>query len=123
MTPDAVPIPPPSLCRIVLYRSRTGQYTVPAMIVANTDSLEEFGLKLYEESDGTRGVPPLSGPGHVHLVCFTPGIPGEYDTPVQPRPDKALAPNLGGSYQEWDVPYDEGPHPQLPGTWRWPLRV
>lgn len=113
----------PMIGRIVWYRSRTGNYTVPAMITCTVETLAPIGLKLWEESKGQAGVPPLTGPDRVHLAVFTPGIPGmradAQDFVVEsefPRSE-----NVAGTYQEWDIPLDEsGDH--APGTWRWPER-
>lgn len=131
-------MPTPSIGRVVVYRSRTGSYDVPAIITATTDTLNAKGVELFHESEGQRGVPPLTGDGHVHLTVLTPGLPGfraqgllgEADTPLAERdasergqPSQGYGENAGGSYQEWDVPLHdptieaEGPQP---GTWRWP---
>jgi hypothetical protein len=118
---------------MVAYRSRTGKYTVPAVITATQDSLDPGGVQAYIDSGGVRGVPPLTGPDHVHLTVFTPGLPGQRAKASDFKGERADAPiseNNGGSYQEWDVPLDgsEG-HPvskvgeQSPGTWAWPERV
>jgi hypothetical protein len=141
----------PSIGRIVVYRSRTGRYDVPAIITATTGTLDPQGVELFEESNGERGVPPLSSPDHVHLTVFTPGLPGfraqglhgAGDTPLAERdqsargePRQGYGENTGGSYQEWNVPLDEPmpvhspvpgvasvtPDPE-PGSWRWPERV
>lgn len=120
----------PTLGRIVIYRSRTGLYDVPALVCGVQDSLAEEGLKLYEESDGFRGVPPLDSELHVHLTCFTPGRPGHYQS-AQEMPSEPW----GGTFQEWNVPLFEpgaaveGEPPRETeaeppaGTWRWPERV
>lgn len=99
----------PSIGRIVTYRSRTGNYSCPAIITATVESLWPEGVERGE-------VPALSSPGHVHLHVFTPG--GQ------------------GSYAEHDVPFDhpmplvdvetagDGPHTapaQAPRSWRWPV--
>jgi hypothetical protein len=92
--------------RVVWYRSRTGAYTVPAVITATVDTLApelvEAGL-----------IPALSGPMSVHLTVFSPGIPMDgvnatlhADEPPQYRlPPGAKSLNLAGTYQEWDVPF------------------
>lgn len=91
----------PTIGRIVHYRSKTGNYTLPAIITATRDSLWPEGV---ERGD----VPALSDDGlHVHLHVLTPG-------------------SLRG-YQEHDVPFHagelvEGPDAQEPGTWKWPPR-
>lgn len=91
--------PFPTIGRIVHYRSRTGTYTGPAMVVATEETLAPAGVEAGH-------VPPLSSTWHVHLVCFTPGK------------------NVGGTYQEFDIPPDhDGDKEHTPGTWRWPARV
>lgn len=123
----------PRICRIVEYRSRTGTYTVPAIITATMETLNPKGTQLWRETDGEKGVPPLTSRENVHLTVFTPGIPGECDTPLEvPAGTQGLMPNLGGSYQEFDVPLDAPEHDfghvdgyqheHKPGTWRWPSR-
>ena len=126
--------PPVTIARSVIYRSRTGKYDVPAIVTATVDTLAPDGVKLYEETGGKKGVPPLSSPDHVHLTVLTPGIPGfdvaeaEFQTPRQHGPDKGNI-NYGGTYQEWDIPMMQPPvegsgaDPLEPGTWRWPERV
>lgn len=128
----------PSIGRIVIYRSRTGNYSVPAIVTATIDTLAEVGLRLHEESGGEKGVPPLSSDLHVHLAVLTPGKPGlradAQDFVVESPHGRSE--NVGGAYQEWDVPYDGGRlskdelEPgtwyyagQPPGTWSWPVRV
>lgn len=131
----------PSLGRIVLYRSKTGKYTLPAVIVATQDTLAEEGVQVYSETHGKRGVPPLSSPDHVHLIVLTPGIPltgPNRRGDEAPASDLKGAANLAGTYQEWNVPLWEpsgpslqelaqpqaGPRPpeeQPGGTWVWPV--
>lgn len=124
--------PRPSIGRIVTFRSRTGNYDVPAIITCTVDTLAPVGVELWHESEHEKGVPPLSDATRVHLHVFTPGIPGmrveAQDFLVE---GVRRAENIGGSYQEWDVPLDamvddlpEGNPDQIaPGTWRWPERV
>jgi hypothetical protein len=112
----------PTIGRIVVYRSSTGRYSVPAIITATTETLYQPGV------DGGH-VPPLTGRDHVHLTVFTPGTPGERLPDTDPS-IRTL--NAGGTYQEWDIPFDvlggdprqgiEG-QPQQPGTWAWPQRT
>lgn len=115
MDPVEIGAPSPTLCRMVVYRSRTGDYEVPAVVNCTHDSIHPKGVELGH-------VPPLTEPGNVHLTVFTPGKPGKRrgakDFKVtSPHP---VSENVAGSYQEWDIPYDpEGG----PGTWRWPARV
>lgn len=116
---------PPSIGRIVIYRSRTGDYDVPAMITATKNTLNPKGVELGH-------VPDLSGDDHVHLTVFTPGKPGmrrgAEDFLVESEHGRSE--NVAGCYQEWDIPLDKLPpadkivagervNPR-PGTWRWP---
>jgi hypothetical protein len=111
--------PAPTIGRIVIYRSRTGDYDVPAIVNATQDTLNLEGVE--------KGyVPPLSDARHVHLTVLTPGVPGMR---TQARDFKVESPygrseNVAGTYQEWDIPehvagYGDGPQP---GSWRWPAR-
>lgn len=109
----------PTIGRIVHYRSRTGRYTVPAIVTATVDTL-------FRPAVEGGHIPDLSSPMHVHLTVFTPGTPGERLPDTDPTINAA---NLGGSYQEWDVPFDASTgfrppeDPQAAGTWAWPPRV
>lgn len=114
----------PTICRMVEYRSRTGNYSVPAVINCCVDSIYQPGVE--------HGfVPPLSGNDHVHLTVFSPGRPGmRMDTGNDNPQDFAenfvvkskypVSENVSGCYQEWDIPFDMG---RSPGTWCWPERV
>lgn len=110
----------PTIGRIVVYRSRTG-YDVPAMVAATQDTLVPKGLQIFEASGGKRGCPPLDSPDHLHLVCFTPGIPGVY-----PESEGMPSTPAGGTFQEWNVPFF---NPTLAASkppaasWRWPERA
>lgn len=119
----------PSLGRIVLYRSRTGNYTCPAMITAVTESL-------YLPNVEAGFIEPLSSELHVHLDVSTPGKPNvRRDAPdFIAREDKVVYPNIGGHYQEFDVEFWdpstakwEGTAWKLTdqpaGTWTWPPRA
>lgn len=86
----------PTIGRIVHYRSKTGNYTMPAMIVATKDSLWQEGV---DKGD----VPAITDKNHVHLLCYTTGK------------------NI--QYQEFDVPMVAGPREAEPGTWWWPERL
>lgn len=113
-----------SLGRIVEYRSRTGNYSVPAVINCTTNSIYQPGVE-------AGFVPPISQIDNVHLTVLTPGKPGlrqsaGEDAPVagaenflvtSPYP---ISENVSGCYQEWDIPYDVAGGP---GTWKWPERV
>lgn len=153
--------PAPTIGRIVHFRSRTGKYTVPAIITctvhtANPDSLERGTLPLFSRTSS------------VHLTVFTPGLPpagigsranaDDFIAPptaqrhvygplhvngeptggngvlgFQPVP---VGENLGGTYQEWDVPFwdpaADDTYSELwdgiylfqdAGSWTWPPRV
>jgi hypothetical protein len=129
--------------RMVWYRSKVGGYDMPAIITATVASLNPEGVRVWEESHGTKGVPPVSDADSVHLTVFSPGIPGAgpnrppnstgYDMPSGGSVEHASA-NLAGTYQEWDVPFfdaeavEAGPRTggdlePTPGTWRWPEHV
>lgn len=103
--------------RIVVYRSRTGDYSVPAIITATTATLNAKGVELGH-------VPALSSDDHVHLTVFTPGRPGmrrgAQDFLVES--EHARSENVAGCYQEWDIPHNEFPADDVPGTWSWPHR-
>jgi hypothetical protein len=109
----------PSLGRIVIYRSRTGSYDCAAIIAATYDSLNIDNVE--------KGwIPNLSGEAHVHLVVFSAGKPQDGRTAQEAEAEflvsspHGVSINSGGTYQEWDIPYDlEGG----PGTWRWPTRI
>ncbi len=112
----------PTIGRIVIYRSRTGDYDMPAIITATAETLNPKGVELGH-------IPPLSSDGHVHLTCFTAGKPGirrgAEDFKVESQHGRSE--NVSGCYQEWDVPADHFPSArsgaESPGTWRWPTRV
>lgn len=103
--------------RIVHYRSRTGKYTVPAVITATVDTLFRPGVDGGHISD-------LSGVNHVHLTVFTPGYPGKRGDAkdFEARQDAKISENVAGTYQEWDVPHGElDAEGNLPaGTWGFP---
>jgi hypothetical protein len=110
------PLPPsrPTLGRIVWYRSKTGNYDLPAIITATAETLDPTGVELGH-------VPALTGYNAVHLSVQTCGLPGTARPGNEPNPTIA-----GGTYPEYDIPQaeeldiDEVP---APGTWRWPARV
>lgn len=114
---------PATVGRVVWYRSRTGKYTVPAIVVATHDSLFEGGV-------AAGFVPNITGEGNVHLVVFTPGKPGKRGAAEDfvARADAPISENAGGVYQEWDVPPSEVGDvtpgdgcKQAAGTWAWPV--
>jgi len=112
----------PTIGRVVIYRSRTGQYDVPAIVNATRETLWEVGV---ERGD----VPALSSETHVHLTVFTPGEPEAGPNATKPGriarkpPAGASSVNLAGTYQEWDIGQATDPENPEPGTWRWPERV
>lgn len=106
--------PTPTIGRIVIYRSRTGDYDVPAIVSATMDSL-------YQPNVDAGHVPAVSGDRHVHLTVFSPGPGGRRaDAPdFKVESPHGRAENLGGTYTEWDIPEATGEIE--PGTWRWPV--
>lgn len=110
----------PTIGRIVIYRSRTGDYDVPAIINATAETLNAKGVELGH-------VPPLSRDTHVHLTVFTPGKPGmrRGATDFLVESEHPRGENVAGCYQEWDIPFDglADPNVPTPGTWRWPTRA
>jgi hypothetical protein len=108
----------PTIGRIVTYRSRTGNYDVPAIVCATSDTLHRPGVE-------AGYVPDLTSDDHIHLVVFTPGIPGAGKSAEEAeflvRSANPVMPSSGGTYQEWDIP--QAAHEITPGTWRWPERV
>ena len=119
-----------TLGRVVLYRSRTGAYTIPALVNCTTRSINPAGVEAGH-------VPPLSSERHVHLTVLTPGKPGlrakAEDFVVESQ--QPVSENVAGCYQEWDLPYwepspseqqawDAGDYSVQPaGTWAWPQRL
>lgn len=105
----------PSIGRIVIYHSRTGDYDVPAIITATKATLNPKGVELGH-------VPDLSSNEHVHLTVFTPGKPGmrrdAEDFLVESEYGRSE--NVAGCYQEWDIPFVETGGIATPGSWRWP---
>lgn len=101
--------------RVVIYRSRTGNYDVPALVNCTQDTLYRPGVE-------AGFVPDLTEPHSVHLTVLTPGKPGKRATAedfVAPS-EQPVSENVAGCYQEWDVPYDET---GAAGTWSWPKRT
>lgn len=112
--------------RMVTYRSRTGDYDVPAIVNCTVDTLNPKGV-------AAGHVPDLTDEDHVHLTVFSPGKPG---LRADAQDFKVESPhgrdeNVGGSYREWDIPFDTRSPSRAdeplgdpePGTWRWPERV
>lgn len=108
-------IPTPTIGRIVIYRSRTGDYDVPAIVNCTAESINPKGVEAGH-------VPPLTGEGHVHLTVLTPGKPGLRGTATdfKVESEHGRSENVAGCYQEWDIaPAQEGD--PTPGSWRWPV--
>lgn len=86
----------PSIGRIVVFRSRRGNYSMPAVVTATTETLWPEGI---ERGD----VPALSSSMHVHLHVFTPGA--------------------AESYPEHNVPFDDATDygEAAPRSWSWPI--
>lgn len=98
--------------RIVVYRSRTGSYDLPAIVNCTVATLDQEGVNQGH-------VPELTAPARVHLTVFTCGIPG-----TAREGNEVNEGALGGSYQEFNIPQfvptgAEGEE-IVPGTWRWP---
>lgn len=128
-TPDAAH-QPRLLGQTVLFRSRTGAWTAPAVVTATQESLNRDNV--------TAGhVPDLTDPLNVHLTVLTPGIQGHVSDRTAAEHPELVAddrPNkpAGGSFQEWDVaqwlpesPPEEWDREfdyadQPAGTWTWP---
>ena len=118
------------LGRFVIYRSRTGSYSVPAVITCTTRSLNPAGVE-------SGNLPPLSSDEHVHLTVFTPGKPGLRAAAADflVTNQMPVSENVAGCYQEWDISYwepDDGQKQawgtgdysvQPPATWAWPPRI
>lgn len=120
----------PTIGRIVIYRSRTGNYDIPAIVNCTTTSIARKGLEAYEATDGKLGVPPLSSDTHVHLTVLTPGKPQQRTKAkdFKVESEHGRSENIAGCYQEWDIPFYDGEAAGSeadcePGTWRWPERV
>lgn len=56
------------LASTIIYRSKTGDYSLAAVVIADAESINPLGVE-------RRQVPPLTGPGNVHLTVLTPGLP------------------------------------------------
>lgn len=112
----------PTIGRVVVYRSRTGHYCVPAIVTATQETLWREGV---ERGD----VPDLDSSEHVHLAVLSPGGTGGVEAPEDPLRAVML---LG--YVEHNVPFFDltpvavAPEPgpsemeMLPRTWAWPPR-
>lgn len=111
----------PSIGRIVHYVSRTGTYTLPAIVNCARSSIYQPGVD-------AGFVPDLSSDDHVHLTVFSPGRPGVRITAGETPGSEAfvnpskypVSENMSGCYQEWDIDHDEAGGA---GTWHWPERT
>lgn len=112
----------PTIGRIVIYRSRTGNYDLPAIVNCTKASAYQGGID-------AGFLPPLSSKDHVHLTVFSPGRPGQRVTGAELKDVEGqfltksaypVSENVSGCYQEWDIPYDADGGP---GTWSWPTRA
>lgn len=97
--------------RIVIYRSRTDNYSVPAIVAGSWNSLAWDNVE-------AGNIPPLSNEDCAHLVVFSSGYPGKRADAMdfEVESPHGRAENAGGSYQEWDIAYDAQGGP---GTWCW----
>lgn len=109
--------------RAVWYRSKSGDYTMPAVIAATTQTLHRGNVE-------AGYIPDLTSDTNVHLVVYTAGTPGRRNPETDPKLGVANPPG-GGTFQEWNIPYwgDESNTAQdaldyqPAGTWTWPPRV
>lgn len=126
VTPEEkTPVVKPTLCRAVLYRSKTGRYTLAADVIGTEQSLFQPGVD-------AGMVPSLDSDMHVHLLVKTPGKPGGRLPDTDPS---IAAVPMGGTYVEYNIPFwdpieatagngrgnwelDDQPA----GTWTWPPR-
>lgn len=95
----SIVVPTPG--RDVLYKSKTGNYVLPAKVSVTLDNLFRPGVESGDLAD-------LDSPLHLHLKVFNPGP----------------------EYVEFNVPhakqhpdYDEDLNAWPPGSWRWPEMV
>lgn len=106
--------------RAVWYRSKSGDYTMPAVVAATTKTLHRGNVE-------AGYLPDLSSDSHVHLVVYTAGTPGQRNPATDPSLGRANPPG-GGTFQEWDIPFwDANTGSQAKvlaeqpgGTWTWP---
>lgn len=107
--------------RIVLYRSRTGNYDCPAIVTATVETLNPKGVQAGH-------VPALTADDRVHLTVFTPGKPGlrEDAEDFEVESEHGRSENVAGCYQEHDIPFEPNSatwSDVSPATWRWPTPV
>lgn len=105
------PLPTPG--RIVGYVSRTGNYWLPAMVVATRN---ELACNLFQPGVEAGAVPDLSSKSHVHLAVLSVPlgvIPSEGEQGWRARE--------GLGYNEADVPHvqDQDPAKLTPHSWFW----
>lgn len=100
-----------TITRMVVYRSKTGKYDLPAVVTATVATLDPEGVEAGH-------VPALASASHVHLTVFTCGKQGTAREGNAVNNEAA-----GGSYQEFNIPSHVGDDEPAPGTWRWPERV
>lgn len=114
---------PITIGRVVIYRSRTGDYEVPAIVTATVDTLNPKGVEAWRASEGAKGVPPLSGDTYVHLTALTPGIPGQRGIADDFKvvSEHPVSENVAGCYQEWDIPVNAPGVVGEPGSCRLPV--
>jgi hypothetical protein len=103
----------PTIGRTVIYRSRTGDYDLPAIITGTRETMSSVGLARADSEEGQRLI--LSTETHVHLHVFTPGAQGSYQEHDVPMHPATLAEHIG-------VRRETRAQPE-PRTWRWPERV
>jgi hypothetical protein len=75
-------MPDPAIGRIVWYRTKVGEYDLPAMITATQETLHAEGVALYLES---RKTVPVAMGSTVALDALSP-VPGSQPVPVEPEP-------------------------------------
>lgn len=105
----------PTIGRVVIYRSRTGDYDVPAVVTATRPSLNPKGVQAGH-------VPGLDTDRHVHLTVLTPGRPGlrQGAGDFLTESPHGRSENVAGTYQEWNIEQAKDAASPGPGTWRWP---
>jgi hypothetical protein len=96
----------PTIGRIVIYRSETGNYSLPAIVTATQETLWQEGV---ERGD----VEELDSPEHVHLHVFTPGVMIGYAEYNVPPADLV-------QYEARAKPDDDDVQPAR--SWAWPRR-
>lgn len=102
----------PTIGRIVVYRSRTNKYDLPAVVNCTRATLNPEGV------EGGH-IPDLDDDLHVHITVMSPGPSGlrADATDFVTESPHGRHENQGGTYTEWNIGYDPN---GAPGTWRWP---